>query len=344
MSKAPSSAEGVPVTEAPLDALISGFNAALTTYANEAGQINGDLSAEDAARDELTRLYREALASRSLPVSPAVPPDSGAGIPELIIRVRYEGSPIADVRDERGQHLQVLSVSDVPAAPELAEGMLVSNLAMLVRRLAASLRRCNEAHDLPGKAMAFIEKHGLHGSVLRATYPVPSHDDVRRVEGLPYAILNRDGAIVEHRNADGSPRSLPVAPVAAPVSGARTPDVEALIASLQAEAKAIPVGDAFHGGSLHDAPIYDVYQYAIKLIRRHAPTGSPVPPTGAPLPDEVRHAMDHCHMYLDLLKPQGVGEDEVVITDALTNRQLRMVYELAEVAERAALRASRGAV
>lgn len=44
----------------------------------------------------------------------------------------------------------------------------------------------------------------------------------------------------------------------------------------------------------------------------------------------MQYAFDLCEQYLDLLKPQGVAEGDTVITDALTNAHLRIIFNIAK--------------
>ena len=62
---------------------------------------------------------------------------------------------------------------------------------------------------------------------------------------------------------------------------------------------------------------------------RALPPARPAEPTSEPLTANELYALDLCDQYLSLLAAQDVGPEDTVITDALTNRHLELIYNLA---------------
>jgi len=61
---------------------------------------------------------------------------------------------------------------DQPIVPFLqkklqAQDRQVADMAMLMRQLVVALRRAAPEHPLPGRALEYLQRNGLQGSILR---------------------------------------------------------------------------------------------------------------------------------------------------------------------------------
>lgn len=75
-----------------------------------------------------------------------------------------------------------------PAAPPASvnqAGKTVDELAMMVRLLVHALRKAAPANPLSVRAMDYLERHGLQGSILRAAPPAAGADDSTELPPMP---------------------------------------------------------------------------------------------------------------------------------------------------------------
>lgn len=97
-----------------------------------------------------------------------------------------------------------------------------------------------------------------------AAIAIDANDDRYRTEnGFRYLLTQALGA-----DFDGPTANRAVVEVYGDLVATSADPVDSILAKLSAEAQRVPLGAAFRGGPLDDAPIYDVYRWAEKTIRR----------------------------------------------------------------------------